>query len=188
MEESKQEVKNNDTDKQAPVRPAGSATKIATAFVFGLALGAMMTGMMIWKSMPKMMISVHQSKYATVEETCEKLKEAINTNGWKCPGIRNMNKSMAKHGVIMKSQVRIVELCNAQYAKDVLLTNPEIATLMPCAWGVYKGEDGKVYISGMNMGLMGKMFGGNIAKVMGGNVAGDEKKMLEAVTSDSVAK
>jgi uncharacterized protein (DUF302 family) len=95
-----------------------------------------------------------------------------------------MNKAMSKHGVNMDKQVRIVELCKAPYAKDVLLTNPEVSTLMPCAWGVYKGEDGKVYIAGMNMGLMGKMFGGNIAKVMGGAVAKDEHNMLKAVIAE----
>jgi uncharacterized protein (DUF302 family) len=73
----------------------------------------------------------------------------------------------------------IVELCKAEYAKDVLSTNPEVSTLIPCAWGVYEGDDGNVYITGMNMGLMGKMFGGNIAKVMGASVAKDEKQMLK---------
>ena len=77
-------------------------------------------------------------------------------------------------------QIR-VELCNAKYAKDILMTNPEVSTLMPCAWGVYKGKDGKIYISGMNMGLMGKMFGGNIAKVMGEAVSKDEEQMLKEV-------
>ena len=61
------------------------------------------------------------------------------------------------------------------------MTNPEVSTLMPCAWGVYKGDDGKVYISGMNMGLTGKLFGGNIAKVMGSSVSKDEKAMLKDV-------
>ena len=86
---------------------------------------------------------------------------------------------MENSGVIMRRQVRLVELCKADYAKDILTTNPEVSTLMPCAWGVYEGEDGKVYVSGMNMGLMGKIFGGNIAKVMGGSVAKDELSMLK---------
>jgi hypothetical protein len=33
----------------------------------------------------------------------------------------------------------------------------------------------------MNMGLMGKMFGGNIARIMGGSVSKDEAQMLERV-------
>jgi uncharacterized protein (DUF302 family) len=151
------------------------------AFAFGLILGIIITAIVGWLSMPGMMITVHQSRYNTVEETCKQLKSSIVANNWQCPGVRNLNKAMGKHGVTMKEQVRIVELCNAQYAKDVLLTNPEILTLMPCAWGVYKGKDGKVYISGMNMGLMGKMFGGNIAKVMGGTVSKDEQAILKNV-------
>ena len=51
---------------------------------------------------------------------------------------------------------------------------------MPCRIGVYETQSGKVMISGMNMGLMSKMFGGNIAKVMGG-VAEEEDEMLDQV-------
>jgi hypothetical protein len=35
---------------------------------------------------------------------------------------------------------------------------------MFCVW---EDDDGKVYLSKMNLTLMAKMFGGNIAKVMG---------------------
>ena len=128
-----------------------------------------------------MMLATHQSRYDTVEETCIQLKAAIEKNGWSCPAIRDMNLTMEKHGVTMSRQVKIVELCKAEYARDVLSTNPEVSTLMPCAWGVYEGDDGKIYISGMNMGLMGKMFGGNIAKVMGDLVAKDEVRILERI-------
>jgi len=149
--------------------------------LFGLIIGAAIVGLLVYLMMPSMMISVHESKYSTVEETCTKLKESIEKHGWACPGVRDMNKSMAKHGVTFPSSIRIVELCKANYAKDVLTTNPEVMTLMPCAYGVYEGEDGKIYISGMNMGLMGKMFGGNIAKVMGGSVSRDEEQILADV-------
>ena len=134
--------------------------------------------------MPKMMLTIHQSRFGTVEETCAQLEKAIEKGGWICPAVRDMKKSMAKHGVDFSGDVRIVELCKADYAKKVLLTNPEVLTLMPCAWGVYKGKDGKVYISGMNMGLMGKMFGGTIAEVMGQSVAKDEHRMLADVIAE----
>ena len=150
-------------------------------FIFGLIVGVVLAGVILWLAMPGMMLVVHQSRYDSVEETCKQLKTAIETNGWKSPGIRDMNKTMAKHGVQMDKQVSIVDLCNAKYAKDVLTTNPEVSTLMPCAWGVYEGKNGKIYISGMNMGLMGKMFGGNVAKVMGGAVSKDEKLILKDV-------
>jgi len=157
---------------------------VLISFIAGLCFGVILTGVIGFLAMPGMMITVHQSRYDTIDETCAQLKASIKANGWQCPAVRNMNKAMSKHGVNMDKQVRIVELCKAPYAKDVLLTNPEVSTLMPCAWGVYKGEDGKVYIAGMNMGLMGKMFGGNIAKVMGGAVAKDEHNMLKAVIAE----
>lgn len=150
-------------------------------FLGGLIIGVTLTGIIIWLSMPKMMLVTHQSRYATVEETCVQLKNAIEASGWSCPAIRDMNATISQKGVQMDRRVMIVELCKAQYAKDVLSTNPEVSTLMPCAWGVYEGDDKKIYITGMNMGMMGKMFGGNIAKIMGDSVAGDEKKMLTDV-------
>jgi uncharacterized protein (DUF302 family) len=152
--------------------------------ISGFIVGVVFTGILVWQLMPSMMLVVHQSRYDSVEETSKQLKTAIETNGWKSPAILNMNKSMAKNGVHMDNQIRIVELCNAAYAKDILMTNPEVSTLMPCAWGVYRAKDGKVYISGMNMGLMGKMFGGNIAKVMGNAVSKDEKQILKHIIQE----
>ena len=95
-----------------------------------------------------------------------------------------MNASMAKQGVEFNGKVRLVELCKAEYAHDVLETNPEVSTLMPCAFGVYEGADGAVYISGMNMGLMGKLFGGRIAEIMGNKVAHDEHAILAPVITE----
>ncbi|MBN2711725.1 MAG: DUF302 domain-containing protein [Planctomycetes bacterium] len=134
--------------------------------------------------MPSMMLTTHYSKYDSIDETCEKLKEAIEQEGWSCPAIRDMNKSMEKYGVHHDGQVRIVELCKAEYADDILNTNPEVSTLMPCAWGVYKDKQGRVCITGMNMGLMGKMFGGNIARIMGGSVAAEEHRMLAKIAKN----
>jgi len=176
-----EKLDNQNSTKGNENMPELKKTKQLVPFISGLVVGAILVGVIGWLSMPSLMIVVHQSRYDSIEETCNRLKAAIEANGWESPAIRNMNKAMAKNGVQMDKQVKIVELCKAKYAKDVLMTNPEVSTLMPCAWGVYKGKDGKVYISGMNMGLMGKMFGGNIAKVMGEAVSKDEKQMLKEV-------
>ena len=153
------------------------------AGLVGLIMGVVLTGVVVWQAMPGMMIVEHRSKYG-LEETVARLQQAITDAGWVSPGVRNMNASLAKEGVAFDTQVRIVELCHADYAKSVLTTDPHVATLMPCAIAVYEGDNGKVYLSGMNMGLMGKMFGGNIAKVMGGAVADDERKILSSVIQD----
>ena len=152
--------------------------------LLGFAVGALAIAIIGWQTMPGMMLVVHPSKFDTVEETCRQLESAIAANGWQSPGVRDMNASMAKQGVAMQRPVRLVELCNANHAKQVLATNPEVSTMMPCAWGVYEGDDGRVYIAGMNMGLMGTLFGGRIAEVMGGAVAAEEKRMLSGVIAD----
>lgn len=153
-----------------------------TAFSTGLTLGILVTAIAVWLLMPGLMIVEHQSKYSSVDETVSQLQKAIVANGWTSPAVRNMNKSIEKQGLTLDRQVHIVELCHAQHAKAVLNTNPELATLMPCAWGVYQ-RDNKIYISGMNMGLMGKVFGGNVAAVMGNKVAKEEKVILSTIVN-----
>ncbi|MEA3496988.1 MAG: DUF302 domain-containing protein [Bacteroidota bacterium] len=149
--------------------------------IFAFLAGALAMALGIITMMPGMMIVQHQSKYSTVDETTEALAKSIKANGWSVAGkIRNMNKTIQKHGLDFDREVRIIELCKANYAKDMIETNPEISTMMPCAWGVYE-KDGKIMISAMNMGLMGKIFGGNIAKVVGESVATDEHNILKAV-------
>ncbi len=149
-------------------------------FVFGLISGVIMSVVFFYVAATNVLLVTHQSRFGSIEETCDQLKTAIEANGWENPGIRNMNKAVAKHGVAMEKQVRIVELCNASYAKEALVTNPEVSPMMPCAWGVYEGDDGNVYISSMNIGLLGKIFGGHLAKVME-SISSDEKRMLERV-------
>ncbi len=65
----------------------------------GILIGAGIAAFVGWKAMPSMMLTVHESRYPDVARTCEELKKAIEANGWECPAIRDMNKSMAKHGV-----------------------------------------------------------------------------------------
>lgn len=153
--------------------------KVLLGFVIGVLTGVLAAGAAGWLLMPSLMLSTHPSPY-DVEETCLRLHRSIEANGWNCPAVRDMNQAMAQQGVEMDAPVRIVELCNATYAKEVLRTNPEMSTMMPCAFGVYR-KDGRVYVTGLNTGLMGNMFGGNVAAVMGDRVAADEQKILECL-------
>ncbi|MGD9612995.1 MAG: DUF302 domain-containing protein [Kiritimatiellia bacterium] len=151
----------------------------ARPFALGLLFGFLAALLLVWGLMKPLMLTTHASPYG-VEETCQRLKASIEANGWRCPAIRDMNAAIEKEGLSLKVPVRIVELCKADYAQDVLETNPEVSTLMPCAFGVYE-QDGRVYVTGLNTGLMGKLMGGNVARVMGGGVGPDEKKILECL-------
>jgi len=117
------------------------------------------------------------------DETVAALEKRIPEHGWVISGDQpiDMNKSMAKHDVTFKPRVKLVKLCEAEYAKSVLTTDRHISCLMPCSMAVCEADDGKVYLSEMNMALMAKMFGGNIAKVMGEKVVHDEEEMLQGL-------
>jgi uncharacterized protein (DUF302 family) len=53
--------------------------------------------------------------------------------------------------------------------------------MMPCTMAIWEADDGKVYLSEMNMSLMAKMFGGNVAKVMGVKVVQNEEEIIQGL-------
>ena len=75
--------------------------------------------------------------------------------------------------------VLLVEACSTNYSKPLLKDDDTriLSILMPCSISVYKKNDGKVYIGMMNAGLMGHMFGSNVAEIMG-HVAADQDKFI----------
>lgn len=149
----------------------------------GLVVGGVITALVVVMAMPGMMIIKEHSRLG-FEETVQAIQKGITDQGWVSPATINMNQSMAKHGVTLKPRVSIIQLCKADYAKDVLTTDRHVACLMPCTIAVYEDDDGQVSISKMNSGLMGKLFGGNIAEVMGGKVARDERAILANVLGE----
>ena len=89
------------THRQSPTKADVNTQKQGSmnwimSFILGLVVGSVLVGIIVWLSMPSMMIVVHQSRYDTIEETCNRLKASIEANGWKTPAIRNMNEAMAK--------------------------------------------------------------------------------------------
>lgn len=146
------------------------------------AIGFILCVIVVFTAMPSLMIVTRESKLE-FDETIADLEKRIPKHGWVISGDQpiDMNKSMAKHGVTFKPRVKLVKLCNAEYAKSVLTSDRHISCMMPCSMAVWEADDGKVYLSEMNMALMAKMFGGNIAKVMGKKVVHDKEKILQGL-------
>lgn len=153
--------------------------------IAGLAVGFLLCGIVMFKAMPSLMIVTKESKLG-FDETVAALEKRIPEHGWVIAGGQpiDLNKSMAKQGVTFKPRVKLVKLCNAEHAKSVLTTDRHISCMMPCSMAVWEGDDGKVYLSEMNMALMAKMFGGNVAKIMGGSVVEEEEKILDGLLKD----
>jgi len=168
-------------------RPASSGKWKPSIIVMlvGLVTGTGLMALSGCQSMSRRMVTVHESKYQDVDRTCEALRAAIEAQGFTCKGVLNLNQSMAKHGVHLDRQVRVVQFGRAKYAHDMLADTPEVSAFMPCAFGVYEGDDGKVHISGMNRALMAQMFGGTVADVMGKRVARDEAAIFKALEHDA---
>jgi len=162
--------------------PTKSNRKIWVACAIGTIIGFVLCGILAFTAMPSLMIVTRECKLG-FDETVAALEKRIPEHGWVVSGGQpiDMNKSMAKHGVTFKPRVKLVKLCKAEYAKDVLTTDRHVSTMMPCTFSVWEGIDGKVYLSKMNMDLMAKMFGGNVAKVMGEKVVHDEEEMLQGL-------
>ena len=152
--------------------------KIAIVSVLaGLVVGAGIIGAVGAAMMPGMMIVQHESPHG-FDETVARIEGAIVEQGWVLSETINMNNSMAKHDIEFAPQVRVIKLCKPEYAEKVLTTDRYLSCLMPCAIAVWEADGGEVMISKMNTGLMGKLFGGNVAKIMGGAVSADETMIL----------
>ena len=146
--------------------------------IAGMVIGAIFCGILIISIMPSMMIITKESKLG-FDETVATVQERIVEQGWSVKGVSDVKHEINKAGYEFQPRVKIIKLCKAEYAKEVLTTDRFVSCLMPCSISVWEGDDGRVYLSEMNMALMAKLFGGNISKVMGGKVVQDEEKMLE---------
>ena len=146
----------------------------------GFALGMIVAVGAAWVVMPALMLNVGSSRL-TFDETVAAIQQAAAEQGWVVAGTRDLQRSLAKHGRPFGRRVKVIELCHSDYAHRVLTDRRELSALMPCSIAVYEGDDGAVHVSRMNSGLMGRMFGGSVAEIMGKHVATDVEAILAKV-------
>jgi uncharacterized protein (DUF302 family) len=129
--------------------------------------------------MPKLMVKEIQSPLA-YEETITHIYNNVTNAGWKVSALMRLDKTLAKEG---KSVLPVAsfKICHPDHAETVLKDDDArfLAVMMPCSIAVYEKTDGKTYISTMNSGMMGRMFGGTAAKVMGGPVAEETAEFVK---------
>jgi uncharacterized protein (DUF302 family) len=148
------------------------------SFVFGVLIGAIGMGALVWTQMPRLMLTVHESKLP-FDETVSAIEESAKTHGWKVPKIYDIQKTVREEGHDDLGDVKILSLCQPHHAYRILKydENKKVSAMMPCRIGVFATADGAVHIAEMNIGLLSKLFGGLIAEVMGG-VASEEKAII----------
>ncbi len=140
--------------------------KILFGAIAGFLLGAIVLGIAMFNMMPKMMLVENESKYG-MEETVQKLVPQIEEHNWVVKKQYSLDKGAAKIGKQIKPVV-VIALGSSAHSSKILEIddNRPTAVMMPARIAVYQKENGKVYISRLNLELMGTMFGGVVKEVM----------------------
>ena len=101
-------------------------------------------------------IFVEQESPFDVSTTVEKLIESAKKNKWQKTNVHSHQQPYDKSGK-EKMSVQVLEICKHEYSGYMLEKNRErIASIMmmPCRISVYEKEDGKTYVSLLNMAAM----------------------------------
>ena len=154
------------------------------ALIIGMLAGFLICGVVVWKTMPQMMLTVKKSNY-DFEETFSRIENSILDHDWDIQRIYDMQECMESYGHENIKNISIFSICKPENVADILADdkNKKVTAIMPCRMGIYETSNGDVYVSRMNIALMSKMFGGVIEDVMSG-VAKDEAEILKGIIED----
>ncbi len=138
-------------------------------------LGALIMGVLMFKAAPTMMVHELKSPYG-VDETVKVISENAKKQGWVVKNVVDMQKSMKKKLKKDMPATKVMKLGQGKYAYALLKHDDTrfVAAMMPHSVAVFEKSDGSTYISSMNMGLMGKIFGGETDVIMGKVQADDD--------------
>jgi len=115
--------------------------------------------------MPQMLLE--RTSPLGFDETLARIEENAKALGWKVPkkwkvNFRgNMKRATGKD----IGPNRVLKMCEPHAAVELLIQDryKMLTAMMPCTIAVYEKSDGKTYVSMMNLDLMGKMYGGDVA-------------------------
>ncbi|HNZ42504.1 MAG TPA: DUF302 domain-containing protein [Bacteroidales bacterium] len=87
--------------------------------------------------------------------TVEKIITTAAAKSWQNPAVHNLQQSLAKAGKTVRP-VQIIEICKPEFSAKILEKNDEriASVMMPCRIAVYEKDDGKTYVSLLNMEAM----------------------------------
>ena len=132
-------------------------------------------------SLGPVMIAEHESPY-DFDKTLTLVQENAKETGWTIPKVHDFQKSLVKHGQPDPGKLVVVKLCNPEIATRMFGSDERkyVSVMAPCSISIYEKADGKTYVSAMRMGLMGKLMGGEIGKVMA-DIEADDQRILNFI-------
>jgi uncharacterized protein (DUF302 family) len=155
--------------------------KLVIGISIGVVIGVVLCALLMVSVFPKMMLLVDKSNY-DFEETYSKLENSILEHDWDIQRVYEIQECMSHYGYDGMKKLSIFSFCKANYVNEILKDDKDkrVSAIMPCRISVYETNDGEVYISRMNIGLMSKLFGGKIEEVMA-KVAAEEASIVERI-------
>ena len=149
--------------------------------LLGILLGVVLTCLLVGAGaflvFPKLMLHERPSPLG-LDATVGKITQTALDAGWVVQSVVELEKSVKKNGGGDVLPVRLVNLCEARHAAEILRDDSarKVSVLMPCTISVYQKADGRAYIGTLNAGLLARFFGGVVARVMGGPVSADQAR------------
>ena len=141
---------------------------IIVFLLFGFIGGVIFSGIVLSVSSGEMMIVEIKSPY-DFNKTVSVIAARINNKeGWHVTDIIDQNKETMENGGFSIGNYNIVKYCSGKYSAEMLIADDrkKIGNMMPKSFAVYEKSDGQVYVSTMNGAVMGKIFGGEIERII----------------------
>ncbi len=153
-------------------------------WIVGLLVGLVFATLLFVYLMRRFMVKEIELK-GEFQEACRALEEAVQeAQGWGQPiPAWEFYKSQISKGLTYDNikNLMIFFVCKPTHANRIVRRFPFMSAMMPCSWSVYEKSDGKVVLAKMNIGLLSKVFLGNLIGTVMGEVAREEKAILEGL-------
>ena len=115
------------------------------------------------------------------EDAVTAVEQNTAAKGFRVLHTHDVAATLAEKG-FRRDPLKIVEICNAKYANEVLQKDVTIALMLPCPITVYT-RDGKTHISTMLPSIMGEFCPGRDIEGVAAQV---EKAVVEIVSESAV--
>lgn len=141
---------------------------IIVSLFLGLLAGIIFSGIALSISSGNMMVKEFKSPY-DFDKTVNVMVDRINgAEGWHVTGIIDQNKEVMENGGFSIGNFKIIKYCSGKYSAEMLKADDrkKIGNMMPKTFAVYEKSDGQVFVSTMNGGIMGKLFGGETERII----------------------
>ena len=146
--------------------------------IIGVVAGLLLGWLITFLAMPKLMFKESES-HLGFEATVTRAQEQIDAKGWKTPVVHDLQATMLKFDHEVRS-VKVMEICHPDHSYKILKESKEriVSSMMPCRISVYEKEDGSVWISRMNSGVVAKPMSRIIRETM--TAAADDVELIIA--------